>query len=72
MMQTKYVKKNDTEFEPVADRFVVLRNGARVSDEDYSSKEAAQPEYDYWNRIITRWPDGSKLEIVNLAKKNSR
>lgn len=71
IMQSKYSRKNDGEFEPSNDRFVVLRNGARVSDEDYSSKEAAQPEYDYWNRIVTRWPDGSKLEIINLSKKNS-
>jgi len=71
-MQTKYSRKNDGEFEPSNDRFVVLRNGARVSDEDYPSKDAAQQEYDYWNRIVTKWPDGSKLEIVNLSKKNSK
>lgn len=50
-------------------RFVVMRNGARVSDEEHSLKEEAQLEYDHWNRIITRWPDGSKLEIVNLTKR---
>lgn len=59
-----------TVVESTTDRFVVMRNGARVSDEEYPSKESAKSEYDYWNRIITRWPDGSKLEIVNLSKKN--
>lgn len=51
------------------DRYVVMRNGSRVSDEEYSSKDAAMSEYDHWNRIISRWPDGSKLEIVNLTRK---
>ena len=69
-MQTKEKKMN---VETSTDRYVVMRNGSRVSDEEYASKEAAQPEYDYWNRIVTRWPDGSKLEIINLnSKKNSK
>lgn len=71
-MQSKYSKKNDTDFDPTSDRFVVLRNGARVSDEEYVRKEDAQPEYDHWNRIVTRWPDGSKLEIVNLNNKRNK
>jgi hypothetical protein len=72
-MQTKNSKRNDSEYEPSNERFVVLRNGARVSDEEYSNREDAQPEYDHWNRIVTRWPDGSKLEIVNLNnKRNNR
>jgi len=66
-MQTKNKKIENTN--ESVDRFVVLRNGARVSDEEYSVKEAAQPEYEHWNKVITRWPDGSKLEIVNLSKK---
>jgi hypothetical protein len=66
-MQTK-IKKNENINESV-DRFVVLRNGARVSDEEYTNRSEAQPEFDHWNKVITRWPDGSKLEIVNLSKK---
>jgi hypothetical protein len=30
----------------------------------YSSKEQASEEYGFWNRVITRYPDGTKLEIV--------
>lgn len=45
-------------------KYIVLRNGARVSDAEYDSKDDAKSEYDHWNRIISRWPDGSKLEIV--------
>lgn len=65
-MQTKEKK---VVVESAVDRYVVMRNGARVSDEEYSSKDAAKSEYEHWNRIISRWPDGSKLEIVNLARK---
>ena len=55
--------------ENISDRYVVMRNGARVSDEEYTSKDDAMSEYDHWNRILTRWPDGSKLEIVNLTRR---
>ena len=47
-------------------KYVVIRNGARVSDSEYHTKEDAKSEYEHWNRIITRWPDGSKLEIVEM------
>jgi len=73
-MQTKS-KKNEAGIKSVVtnvdlnNRFVVMRNGSRVSDEEYSLKEDAQAEYDHWHRVVTRWPDGSKLEIVNLSKK---
>lgn len=50
-------------------KYVVIRNGARVSDSEYSTKEDAKSEYEHWNRIITRWPDGSKLEIVEVKGK---
>ena len=45
-------------------KYVVIRNGLRVSDLEYSNKEEAKVEYDHWKNIITRWPDGSKLEIL--------
>ena len=50
-------------------KYVVIRNGTRVSDLEYSSKEDAKTEYDHWHKIITRWPDGSKLEIVEVKGK---
>lgn len=50
-------------------RYVVIRNDVRVSDLEYSTKEEAKSEYDHWNKIIKRWPDGSKLEIVELKGK---
>lgn len=44
-------------------KYVVLRNGHRVSDAEYENFESAKEEYNYWKRIIERWPDGSKIEI---------
>ena len=46
--------------------YAVFRNGFRVSDSEYDSKLDAQRELDYWNNIIKRHPDGSKLEIRQL------
>ena len=66
-MQTKEKKMN---VETSTDRYVVMRNGSRVSDEEYSTRDEAKAEYEHWNRVITRWPDGSKLEIVNVNRKN--
>ena len=50
-------------------KYAVIRNGMRGSDLDYLSKDEAKSEYDHWNKVITRWPDGSKLEIVEVKGK---
>lgn len=50
-------------------KYVVLRNGMRVSDSEYNNKDDAKSEYDHWSKVITRWPDGSKLEIVEVKGK---
>jgi len=50
-------------------KYVVIRNGSRVSDLEYPNKEEAKVEYDHWKTIISRWPDGSKLEIVESKGK---
>lgn len=49
--------------------YVVVRDGHRVSEKEYSNKSDAQLEYDFWNSVVTRWPDGTKVDIV---KKNNR
>lgn len=50
-------------------KYIVVRNGMRVSDLEYTNREEAKSEYDHWNKVITRWPDGSKLEIVEMKGK---
>lgn len=61
--------KNNTVSTDRQIKYVVLRNGTRVSDSEYTNKEEAKSEYDHWNKVITRWPDGSKLEIVEMKGK---
>lgn len=61
--------KNNTISLDRQNKYVVLRNGMRVSDSEYSNREEAKSEYDHWNKVITRWPDGSKLEIVEMKGK---
>lgn len=53
---------------------VVLRGGHRVSDREYTSanEQAALNERDFWQRIINRHPDGTKVEIVEFNKKLHR
>lgn len=60
--------KNIVSNERVA-KYAVIRNGMRVSDLEYTSKGEAKSEYDHWHKVITRWPDGSKLEIVEVKGK---
>jgi hypothetical protein len=47
-------------------KYVVKRNGLRVSESIYESEEDAKTEYNHWEKIIKKWPDGSKLEIVTV------
>lgn len=56
---------NDTKLliEDETMRYVVKRNGIRVSEEVHSVYEEAETELKYWTEIIKRWPDGSKLTI---------
>lgn len=43
--------------------YVVFRDENRVSDQNHETKELAQKEADYWNGILLKWPDGSKITI---------
>jgi hydrogenase maturation factor len=50
-------------------KYVVIRNGLRVSELEYLNEEDAKVEYDHWKNIVKRWPDGSKLEIIESKGK---
>jgi hypothetical protein len=52
--------------------YAVFRNGFRVSESEYDSKLDANREMDYWQNIIKRNPDGSRLEIRQLNSRNYR
>ncbi len=52
--------------------YVVLRSGVRVSESEYYSYDAARLEYEYWSRILKRWPDGTKMDIKEIRyRRNS-
>lgn len=55
-------------------RYVVVRGGLRVSDKDYpkADEPRAISEKDFWCKVIERWPDGTKVEIVQYDKKRHR
>lgn len=58
----------------VAPRYVVVRNGVRVSDKDYPQPDDSRAiaERDFWQRVVTRWPDGTKIDVVPFDKKKHR
>jgi len=55
-------------------RYVVVRGGLRVSDKDYSNpdEQRALDEKTFWQKVVKRWPDGTKVEIVQFDKKKHR
>ena len=54
--------------------FVVTRGGLRVSDVEYDSENdpSAIAEKKFWQRIVKKYPDGTKVEIVPFDKKKHR
>ena len=44
--------------------YVITRNGLRVSELVYVNKNDAKTEFDHWNGIIKKWPDGTRIELV--------
>jgi len=55
-------------------KYVVVRSGLRVSDTEYltSNNPSALAERDFWQRIINKYPDGTKMAIVEYNKKLHR
>ena len=54
--------------------FVVTRGGLRVSDVEYNSPEdqKALAEASFWKSVISKYPDGTRVEIVQYDKKKHR
>ena len=68
-VKTDSVIRNETTYPK---KYVITRSGLRVSDLEYENKERAQAEFDHWKKIISRWPDGSKIEISEFDEKKHR
>jgi len=54
--------------------FVVIRGGARVSENEYSTSNEpkALDEKAFWQKIVKKFPDGTKVEIVPFDKRKHR
>ena len=54
--------------------YVVTRGGLRVSDQEYVSPDLPEviAERDFWQKIVNKYPDGTKIEIVLFDKKKHR
>jgi hypothetical protein len=54
--------------------FVVVRGGLRVSDREYytDNDPKAIEEVGFWQRVVNRFPDGTKVEVVPFDKKKHR
>jgi len=54
--------------------YVVTRDGLRVSDQEYLTLDfpVALAERDFWQKIVNKYPDGTKIEIVQFDKKKHR
>ena len=68
-MSDKKVKTNSVSKDETVcpKKYVVTRSGLRVSDVEYENKERAQSEFDHWKKIVSRWPDGSKIQISEFV-----
>jgi len=87
MSKTKNKKVNQDEVPTPADTavyeeqkdtttptFVVIRGGARVSENEYSTanEPKALEEKAFWQKIVKKFPDGTRIEIVPFDKKKHR
>lgn len=54
--------------------YVVVRDGKRVSEREYESSTdpLALEEVKHWNKIITKYPDGTKVKIEVYDNKKHR
>ena len=48
-------------------KFIVLRDGIKVSEDLHDSETDAQHEANFWREIIKRWPDGTKVTIKKIG-----
>jgi hypothetical protein len=48
-------------------RYIVLRDGIRVSEDMHTSLKEAEAEAEFWRSVIRRWPDGTKVVIKKIG-----
>ena len=52
--------------------YVVTRSGLRVSELVYANKNDAKTEFDHWSGIVKKWPDGTKIELVEYSESKHK
>ena len=53
-------------------KYVVTRSGIRVSDNEYDHIKDADSEVAFWNKILKKYPDGSKITVEEYNDKKHR
>lgn len=53
-------------------KYVVTRNGIRVSESEYDSITEANAEFSHWKGIIKKWPDRSVIEVEEYNEKKHK
>lgn len=53
-------------------KYVVIRSGIRVSDREYDNVNDATEEVEHWQRILNKWPDGTKITVEEYNDKKHR
>jgi hypothetical protein len=53
-------------------KYVVVRDGRRVSPEEYVDQESAASEYGYWQELVQKWDPSSRVEVVEKNEKKHR
>jgi hypothetical protein len=52
-------------------KYIVLRDGIRVSEDMHTDLAEAEHEAEHWRKIIRTWPDGTKVIIKKIGSEKS-
>ncbi|NBW17517.1 MAG: hypothetical protein EBR82_57030 [Caulobacteraceae bacterium] len=52
-------------------RYIVLRDGIRVSEDMHTDLKEAEVEAEFWRKVIRSWPDGTKVVIKKIGSEKS-
>lgn len=50
-------------------KYIVTRDGFKVSENEYPSETEAFDEFNYWEKLTKRWDKDSLVKIVPKKKK---
>ena len=48
-------------------RYIVLRDGYRVSEDMHTDLKEAEAEAEFWRSVVRRWPDGTRVIIKKIG-----